>query len=213
MLLLPLAGMAQTTGGHPVNMRVINNKGEAPRRDIIAYVKSENPVVHSFKEGRLTLPGVANNDTVAVIIRHRIYEFPANGMTTLQLNLNRRDRVASAWRNGEKIAASDYKVVPASASSPDVQVDRMTSPLQYANLADYLTGRIAGLVIDGGPGYYQAYLDGVVPLVVVNGIRMQDFNAANMLVNPNDIESVTVDRNGVIYGAAGMNGVLVIDTK
>ena len=89
----------------------------------------------------------------------------------------------------------------------------MTSPLQYANLADYLTGRIAGLVIDGGPGYYQAYLDGVVPLVVVNGIRMQDFNAANMLVNPNDIESVTVDRNGVIYGAAGMNGVLVIDTK
>ena len=47
MLLLPLAGMAQT-GGHPVNITVTNNKGEAPRRDIIAYVKGENPVVHTL---------------------------------------------------------------------------------------------------------------------------------------------------------------------
>ena len=89
----------------------------------------------------------------------------------------------------------------------------MASSLQYSSLADYLTGRIAGLIIEGGPGNYQAYLDGMVPLVVVNGIRMQSFNAANMLVNPNDIESVTIDRNGVIYGASGMNGVLVINTK
>lgn len=70
MLLLPLAGMAQT-GGHPVNITVTNNKGEAPRRDIIAYVKGENPVVHTLKDGKLTLQHVADNDTVAVIIKHR----------------------------------------------------------------------------------------------------------------------------------------------
>ena len=116
-------------------------------------------------------------------------------------------------RNGEKMPANAYKAVPLSVSSPDVSVNNMASPLQYSSLADYLTGRIAGLIIEGGPGNYQAYLDGMVPLVVVNGIRMQSFNAANMLVNPNDIESVTIDRNGVIYGASGMNGVLVINTK
>ena len=92
MLLLPLAGMAQT-GGHPVNITVTNNKGEAPRRDIIAYVKGENPVVHTLKDGKLTLQHVADNDTVAVIIKHRKYEFPANGMTALQLNLNRNDKI------------------------------------------------------------------------------------------------------------------------
>ena len=212
MLLLPLAGMAQT-GGHPVNITVTNNKGEAPRRDIIAYVKGENPVAHTLKDGKLTLQHVADNDTVAVIIKHRKYEFPANGMTALQLNLNRNDKIATAMRNGEKMPANAYKAVPLSVSSPDVSVNNMASSLQYSSLADYLTGRIAGLIIEGGPGNYQAYLDGMVPLVVVNGIRMQSFNAANMLVNPNDIESVTIDRNGVIYGASGMNGVLVINTK
>lgn len=150
---------------------------------------------------------------MAVIIKHRKYEFPANGMTALQLNLNRNDKIATAMRNGEKMPANAYKAVPLSVSSPDVSVNNMASPLQYSSLADYLTGRIAGLIIEGGPGNYQAYLDGMVPLVVVNGIRMQSFNAANMLVNPNDIESVTIDRNGVIYGASGMNGVLVINTK
>lgn len=212
MLLLPLTGMAQT-GVRPVHITVSNSKGEAPRRDIIAYVKSENPVVHTLKDGKLTLQNVSDRDTVAVIIRQRIYEFPASGMNTLQLDLNRRDKVAEAMRNGTKMPANAYRVVPLSVSSPQVNVNTMTSAMQYSSLADYLTGRIAGLIIEGGPGNYQAYLDGVVPLVVVNGIRMQSFNAANMLVNPNDIESVTVDRNGVIYGAAGMNGVLVITTK
>ena len=134
-------------------------------------------------------------------------------MTALQLNLNINDKIATAMRNGEKMPANAYKAVPLSVSSPDVSVNNMASSLQYSSLADYLTGRIAGLIIEGGPGNYQAYLDGMVPLVVVNGIRMQSFNAANMLVNPNDIESVTIDRNGVIYGASGMNGVLVINTK
>lgn len=82
-------------------------------------------------------------------------------------------------------------------------------PNTYTSLADYLTGRIAGLVINGD----QAYLDGMVPLFVVDGMRMQNFAAANMLVNPNEIESVTVDRNGLIYGAAGMNGVISISLK
>ena len=53
----------------------------------------------------------------------------------------------------------------------------------------------------------------MVPLFVVDGMRMQNFAAANMLVNTNEVESVTVDRNGLIYGAAGMNGVISISLK
>lgn len=47
--------------------------------------------------------------------------------------------------------ANAYKAVPLSVSSPDVSVNNMASSLQYSSLADYLTGRIAGLIIEGAP--------------------------------------------------------------
>lgn len=159
----------------------------------------------------MTIPNVESDNTIAVIIRHRMYEFPAAGTHDLELSLNRRDRVSSVLRNGVRIPSSDYRSASISASSTDVAVNDTNDASQYFSLADYLTGRIAGLVIEGGPGNYQAYLDGVVPVVMVNGIRVRDFNAANMLVNPNDIESVTVDRNSAIYGT--LNGAILITTK
>ena len=119
--------MAQT-GGHPVNITVTNNKGEAPRRDIIAYVKGENPVVHTLKDGKLTLQHVADNDTVAVIIKHRKYEFPANGMTALQLNLNRNDKIATAMRNGEKMPANATR--PFRSRSPRPMSASITWPVR-----------------------------------------------------------------------------------
>lgn len=213
LAIIPLAGVAQT--GHPVELTVLNRNGEATtNRNIIAFVKSQYPSVYPLGgNGSVILPDVASGDTVAVVIRHRIYEFPAAGTNTLELLLNRRERVTSVLRNGMKLSAGGYNVVPVGVSSPDVSVNDMNNPSQYLSLADYLEGRIPGLVITGGPGNYQAYLDGTVPLVILNGIRVRDFNAANMLVNPSDIQSVTVDRNGVIYGSAGMNGVLIITTK
>lgn len=211
LLMIPLAGTAQTS--YPVSLTVLNRNGQPDgNSDIVAFVKGANPVVYTpGQDGTLIIPNVESDDTIAVIIRHRMYEFPAAGTHSLQLNLNRRGKVASALRNDVRISSGDYRTVGLSAASTDVAVNDTNNASQYFSLADYLTGRIPGLVIEGGPGNYQAYLDGVPPLVLLNGMRMMSFNAANNLVNPNDIQSVTVDRNSAIYGT--LNGVLLITTK
>ena len=211
MLMLPLTAIGQMN--HPVTITVSNRKGEAPRsRNIIAYVKGSKPVVHHIgRNGELRIPNVPAGDTVAVVIRNRIYEFGSANAHNMEIKLGRNDRISSVSDNGVRLSSNSYKVVP--ATSPSVSVNEMNNPSQYSSLADYLMGRIAGLVVEGGPGNYQVYLDGFVPLVVVNGMQMSSFNAAKSLVIPSDIESVTVDRNGIIYGAGGMNGVLIITTK
>lgn len=207
MLLLPCIGMAQNNDRN-INLTVQNCKGKIAHNDIITFIKAQNPVIHTLHHGIITINDVTDTDTLAVITGNRMYEFPTNGMSTLTLILNNHNRVAEAICNGTEMSSSEYKMTRIPQSSPNVNVNNIV-PNTYTSLADYLTGRIAGLVINGD----QAYLDGTVPLFVVDGMRMQNFAAANMLVNPNEIESVTVDRNGVIYGAAGMNGVISISLK
>lgn len=211
-----IMGMAQT-GKNSVEITLLNQKGKTVKdRDIRAYVKGENPIVYvNDHTGKLTVQHVATNDTIAVMIRHHVYEFAANGTNMLELKLNRNYGVEQVMRNGKPMPTNAYKVIMmhSTMTPPAVDVNGMNSASQYVDLADYLTGRIPGLVIQGGPGNYQAFLDGVTPLVVVNGIRVQDFNAANMLLNPSDIASVSVDRDGTIYGSSGMNGVIIITTK
>lgn len=53
------------------------------------------------------------------------------------------------------------------------------------------------------------------PLVVIDGMAANDINAMNLL-NPNDIESVSVLKDAgtaAIYGSRSANGVILITTK
>ena len=147
---------------------------------------------------------VMERDTVTVVIDRFRYEFPAAGTREVVLTLNPKGKAVAVERNGVEMRPARYRVPLYSAQTSDNS--------QYLNLAEYLTGRIAGLIVEGGPGNYQVYLDGLVPLIVVNGTPVLNFNAANGLVDPNDIQSVSVQRDGTIYGTAGMNGVLFINT-
>jgi hypothetical protein len=81
------------------------------------------------------------------------------------------------------------------------------------SLSQYLSGRIAGLTVQGG----QAQLmRGRGPMaIVLDGLNMgNEFMLDD--INVSDIESVEVLKsigNTAIYGGGGMNGVLVITTK
>ena len=219
MLMMPLVAVCQPRQtnpmSHPATITILDRKGEVTRnRNIIAYIKGSHPVVHHIdRNGELRIPSIPAGDTVALVIRNRIYEFKAADAHNMEIRLGRNDRISSVTDNGVRLSSGSYRVVPAATASPSVTVTDANDASQYSSLADYLMGRIAGLVVEGGPGNYQVYLDGFVPLVVVDGMRMNSFNAANALVLPSDIASVTVDRNGILYGAAGMNGVLIITTK
>lgn len=98
--------------------------------------------------------------------------------------------------------------------------DLLKAPMQ--NVSNMLTGKVSGLTSiqrtgqpgsDGATMYVRGGLSGfsnASPLVLVDGIQ-RDLN----LVNPNDIESVSVlkDAAAAIYGVKGSNGVILITTK
>lgn len=95
----------------------------------------------------------------------------------------------------------------------------LKAPMQ--NVSNLLTGKVPGLASvqsTGQPGADGAalYVRGIsnfsarTPLVLVDGVE-RDMN----LVNPNDIESISVlkDASAAIYGIKGSYGVILITTK
>lgn len=93
-----------------------------------------------------------------------------------------------------------------------------------------IQGRVAGVTVDGqgGPGNSQIIrIRGIGsfgnndPLYVIDGVQIRVGTASGSqdisnLLNPNDIESLTILKDPsliAIYGAQGSNGVIVITTK
>lgn len=53
-------------------------------------------------------------------------------------------------------------------------------------------------------------------MIVVDGVPISDYASVSTLINPQDVESMTVLRDATaasIWGAAAANGVIVIETK
>lgn len=95
----------------------------------------------------------------------------------------------------------------------------LKAPMQ--NMSNLLTGKVSGMTSlqqsgqpgsDGSALYIRGISDfeGHSPLVLVDGVE-RDIN----LVNPNDVESVSVlkDAAASIYGIRGANGVILVTTK
>lgn len=91
----------------------------------------------------------------------------------------------------------------------------------YANLAEYLQGRVSGITVQSTGSGYKIFIRGLhtfsgsnQPLIVVNGMTRPLSSAINQ-VDPSDVKSVDVLKGpaAAIYGSRGANGVIVITTK
>ena len=113
-------------------------------------------------------------------------------------------------------------------------VDQVTSKeienLQVNSFDQALSGQVAGVQIRTGSGRpdggAELLLRGVgtsgdnAPLIVIDGIPFGNYNAQEnnflSLINPNDIESVSVIRDAsgkALYGSRAGNGLIIITTK
>ncbi|WP_121357122.1 SusC/RagA family TonB-linked outer membrane protein [Flavisolibacter nicotianae] len=108
----------------------------------------------------------------------------------------------------------------AKITAGDFNKGNVTDPLQLVQ------GKIAGLLITkpgGDPNGELTVrirgatsLEGQPPLVVIDGMAIDDFYKAISTLNPADVESFTVLKDAssaAIYGSRGANGVLLITTK
>lgn len=88
----------------------------------------------------------------------------------------------------------------------------------FENIAEYLKGRVPGLMVTKDGAGYKYSIRGINslnsptdPLFVVDGIVVSDID----YLNPNDIRSVDVlkDASASIYGSRGACGVILITTR
>lgn len=88
----------------------------------------------------------------------------------------------------------------------------------YANIGEYLSGRVPGLIVQKVGGTYKYSVRGINsinsstdPLFVVDGAVVMDIDS----INPRDIKSVEVlkDASASIYGTRGACGVILITTR
>ena len=88
----------------------------------------------------------------------------------------------------------------------------------YSHVAEYLQGRVPGLIVRKVGGSYKFNIRGINsinsstdPLLIVDGCTVNDID----YLNPKDIKSVEVlkDASASIYGSRGACGVILITTK
>ena len=85
----------------------------------------------------------------------------------------------------------------------------------YTNMYDYLRGKVAGVYVGQDNSIIIRGVTTInastAPLILVDGVECNDLS----LVNPNDVASVDVLRDGntSIYGLKGANGVILITTR
>jgi len=123
------------------------------------------------------------------------------------------------------VGYGQQKKISLVGAQSSVNVEDLKQPV--ANLSAVLAGRISGLVgvqRTGLPGSNGAdlWIRGIAtfngsgndasPLIIVDGVQGRDINA----FDPEDISSFTILKDAsatAVYGAAGANGVILIQTK
>ncbi|WP_298649128.1 TonB-dependent receptor [uncultured Proteiniphilum sp.] len=171
-------------------------------------------------DGRYSLSVPANAVIIFSYIGYTAQEIPRNGRNTIEVILGEDSELL------EEVVVVGYgiqKKINITGSISSVQGDVLENR-PIATVGAGLQGMLPGVTITsssgqpGSPGL-DVLVRGVntihsqtTPLILIDGVAGGDIN----LVNPDDIESVTVLKDAAssaIYGARAANGVILITTK
>ncbi len=223
--ILLLAGVLSAAGqdtGKVISGSVLDENG-VPMAGVSVVVPGSSAGTSTDKEGRFSfqVPGDADRVEVAYV-----------GYGTQTILLEGRSQLAIRMEQGSNQInevvvigygtqrKSDLTGSIATVSTKDFNTGTVNSPEQLIN------GKLAGVQIVSGGGSVSggstirirggASLNASNdPLIVVDGVPLESGSSID-LINPNDIESMTVLKDAsstAIYGSRASNGVLLITTK
>lgn len=189
-----------------------------PRANIIE--KGTNNGTQSDFDGKFTLNLKSQNSILIIsYLGYQTREIIINGQNSINVVLTEN---AASLDEIIVVGYGTQKKVTLTGAVSDIRTAEIKES-KTANLANNLTGRIPGLVINsrgGEPGRDNVSIrirgigttGNTDPLFVIDGIP----NRGNFeRLNPDDIESISVlkDASAAIYGAQAANGVILITTK
>lgn len=195
--------------------RVINQNGEPVAASVL--VKGSRQGTNTNADGMFELKNVSADATVLIIssIGYKTQEVSIGESTNLNIVLVAEDiRMDSVVvvGYGTQMKANVTGAI-SSITSEDIK------SVSTSNLVTGLAGKLPGVRIlqrTGEPGMFNTLFDirGYGnPLIVVDGVVMDQSNLVR--INPNDIESMSVlkDASAAVYGVQAANGVILVTTK
>lgn len=230
ILLLIVFGCMASVGAQTtmVNGTVTAKNGEPLLGVTVVERGTTNGVVTDF-DGRFSIRVKPDATLQFSFVGYTATEEPLNNRTTLQVVLNESvvglDEVVIIGYGSQR--KGDLTGAISNVNSADFNVGLINSPAQLIN------GKISGMQIMSSSGSPSAgstiRIRGGAslnasndPLIVLDGIPLEtggiSGNGGNFLslINPNDIESMTVLKDAsstAIYGSRASNGVIIITTK
>lgn len=215
---------------HPVEQqrtvsgRVTDEKG-GPLASVTVAVKGTTIATVTETDGtyRIDAPSGRVMTLVFSSVGYQTAEEPVGDRTTVNV------RLSSAQSNLEEVVVVGYGVMrKADLTGSVAQVKSVDIKDQAViNFDQALIGKMSGVQVlqtNGEPGRGMTFRvrgtgtisSGNAPLIVLDGIPLDNQDQALEMVNPGDIESVEVLKDAssaAIYGSRGANGVIMITTK
>jgi TonB-linked SusC/RagA family outer membrane protein len=206
----------------PITGRVTDEKGEG-LPGVTVLVKGGTQGTTTDVNGNFTLDVPASSTLVISSVGFTTQEIAVNNQTTLAVRLvtntqNLSEAVVVGYLTQER-----QNVTGSVATVSGTDVRRAPVP----SVGEAIQGRLPGVQVtnSGSPGQGPVVnirglgtLGGTnsTPLYVVDGLWIEPTSSAGRDINPADIESVQVLKDGASlapYGSSGANGVIIITTK
>lgn len=205
---------------------VVKDETGTTMPSVVVRVKGKNTTTTTDANGAFTINAVKTDVLQFSFVGYETQEVTVGNKTRLTVSLQPDNKSLNEVIVTGYSKQSKHDVTGA-ASTVSASVIQQT-PVTSVEAA--LEGRVAGVTVDaqGGPGD-QATIRvrgvGTIgnndPLYVIDGVQMRVGNAygsqnISNLLNPNDIESLTILKDPsliALYGSEGSNGVIVITTK
>ncbi|MCC8018400.1 MAG: hypothetical protein LIO85_01310 [Rikenellaceae bacterium] len=200
---------------YTLSITILNKKGKPFRSSPVSInVAGEAEFYPVPESGRVEIPQVFADDVLNVFAGSQLYNVNVGGFDSLSIVFMNPRKLKGVY-NGDRMIDTGFGEVSAANNTQAYGTVDLHNADHYSSLLDYLKGRIAGVEVTGGTIRVRginSINSGTEPLMVVDGVTM-DVRSANALVMPRDIESITVDKTGSMYGVRGANGVIIIKTK
>lgn len=214
-----VSAQSQVTG-------VVKDETGTTMPSVTVMVKGKNVLTSTDVNGKFSINAAKSDVLQFRFVGYQIKEVPVGDQTTINISLqpDSKDLSEVVVTGYSKQSKHDVTGAASTISASVIQQTPVTSVEQA------IQGRAAGVTVSGqgGPGNGQTIrIRGIGtfgnndPLYVIDGVQIRvgiaggSQNISNLL-NPSDIESLTILKDPSLismYGAEGSNGVIVITTK
>lgn len=201
---LPLAG--QNGGEVPFNGIVESVAGEGVPR-MTVELKGSSKRTSTDRHGRFGLVNVPEDGVLVLSRRGEEWEIPLEGRRSIRVVMSDEGVVES--EESEELISIGFAFVKRreyNYSSDMITGEELRRSGQQ-DLVSALVGRVAGLMRANGELSIRGNVD-ARPLYLVDGVEVQSLDHINI----NDVESVSVLKDGSMYGIRGAGGVISVKT-